>query len=108
MQELDKPGRDLRQTVQVFSFDPNVRTLADLHEGMELPGIITNITNFGCFVNVGIKENGLVHLSQLADRYVTDPNEIVHIHQHVRVKVLAIDEARKRLSLTMIGVEQKG
>lgn len=107
MQELDKPGRDLRQTVQVFSFDPNVRTLADLHEGMELPGIITNITNFGCFVNVGIKENGLVHLSQLADRYVTDPNEIVHIHQHVRVKVLAIDEARKRLSLTMIGVEQK-
>lgn len=108
MQELDKPGRDLRQTVQVFSFDPNVRTLADLHEGMELPGIITNITNFGCFVNVGIKENGLVHLSQLADRYVTDPNEIVHIHQHVRVKVLAIDEARKRLALTMIGVEQKG
>lgn len=108
MQELDKPGRDLRQTVQVFSFDPNVRTLADLHEGMELPGIITNITNFGCFVNVGIKGNGLVHLSQLADRYVTDPNEIVHIHQHVRVKVLAIDEARKRLSLTMIGVEQKG
>ena len=108
MQELDKPGRDLRQTVQVFSFDPNVRTLADLHEGMELPGIITNITNFGCFVNVGIKENGLVHLSQLADRYITDPNEIVHIHQHVRVKVLAIDEARKRLSLTMIGVEQKG
>lgn len=108
MQELDKPGRDLRQTVQVFSFDPNVRTLADLHEGMELPGIITNITNFGCFVNVGIKENGLVHLSQLADRYITDPNEIVHIHQHVRVKVLAIDEVRKRLSLTMIGVEQKG
>lgn len=108
MQELDKPGRDLRQTVQVFSFDPNVRTLADLHEGMELPGIITNITNFGCFVNVGIKENGLVHLSQLADCYITDPNEIVHIHQHVRVKVLAIDEARKRLSLTMIGVEQKG
>lgn len=108
MQELDKPGRDLRQTVQVFSFDPNVRTLADLHEGMELPGIITNITNFGCFVNIGIKENGLVHLSQLADRYITDPNEIVHIHQHVRVKVLAIDEARKRLSLTMIGVEQKG
>ena len=108
MQELDKPGRDLRQTVQVFSFDPNVRTLADLHEGMELPGIITNITNFGGFVNVGIKENGLVHLSQLADRYITDPNEIVHIHQHVRVKVLAIDEARKRLSLTMIGVEQKG
>jgi len=83
-----------------------VRTLADLHEGMELPGIVTNITNFGCFVNIGIKENGLVHLSQLADRYVADPNEVVHLHQHVRVKVLSIDAERKRLSLTMAGVEQ--
>uniref|UniRef100_UPI003FF09F64 Tex family protein n=1 Tax=Phocaeicola sp. TaxID=2773926 RepID=UPI003FF09F64 len=106
LQELDKPGRDLRQTIRVFSFDPNVRTLADLHEGMELPGIVTNITNFGCFVNIGIKENGLVHLSQLADRYVADPNEVVHLHQHVRVKVLSIDAERKRLSLTMAGVEQ--
>lgn len=106
MQELDKPGRDMRQTIKVFAFDPNVRTLADLKEGMELPGIVTNITNFGCFVNIGIKENGLVHLSQLADRYITDPNEVVSIHQHVRVKVLSIDNERKRLSLTMIGVEQ--
>ena len=106
LQELDKPGRDLRQTIRVFSFDPNVRTLTDLHEGMELPGIVTNITNFGCFVNIGIKENGLVHLSQLADRYVADPNEVVHLHQHVRVKVLSIDAERKRLSLTMAGVEQ--
>ena len=83
-----------------------MRTLADLHEGMELPGIVTYITNFGCFVNIGIKENGLVHLSQLADRYVADPNEVVHLHQHVRVKVLSIDAERKRLSLTMAGVEQ--
>ena len=83
-----------------------MRTLADLHEGMELPGIVTNITNFGCFVNIGIKENGLVHLSQLADRYVADPNEVVHLHQHVRVKVLSIDAERKRLSLTMAGLEQ--
>lgn len=106
MQELDKPGRDLRQTVRVFAFDSNVHVLADLHEGMELPGIVTNITNFGCFVNVGIKENGLVHLSQLADRYVSDPNEVVRIHQHVKVKVLSIDTERKRLSLTMVGVKQ--
>ena len=106
MQELDKPGRDLRQTVRVFAFDPNVHVLADVHEGMELPGIVTNITNFGCFVNVGIKENGLVHLSQLADRYVSDPNEVVRIHQHVKVKVLSIDTERKRLSLTMVGVKQ--
>lgn len=106
MQELDKPGRDLRQTVRVFAFDPNVHVLADVHEGMELPGIVTNITNFGCFVNVGIKENGLVHLSQLADRYVSNPNEVVRIHQHVKVKVLSIDTERKRLSLTMVGVKQ--
>ena len=106
MQELDKPGRDLRQTVRVFAFDSNVHVLADVHEGMELPGIVTNITNFGCFVNVGIKENGLVHLSQLADRYVSNPNEVVRIHQHVKVKVLSIDTERKRLSLTMVGVKQ--
>ena len=107
MQELDKPGRDRRESIQVFSFDPTVRTLADLHEGMELPGIVTNITNFGCFVDVGIKENGLVHCSQLADRYVADPTEVVRIHQHVRVKVLAVDAERKRLSLSMKGVGKK-
>ena len=106
LQELDKPGRDLRQTIRVFTFGPNVRPLADLHEGMELPGIVTNITYFGCFVNIVIKENWLVHLSQLADRYVADPNEVVHLHQHVRVKVLSSDAERKRLSLTMAGVEQ--
>lgn len=107
MQELEKPGRDPRGPIRQFEFDKNVRTLDDLREGMELPGIVGNITNFGAFVDIGIKENGLVHLSQLADRYVTDPNEIVSIHQHVRVRVLAVDSERKRIQLTMKGVEQK-
>lgn len=104
LQELDKPGRDPRQKIQVFEFDKNVRTLDDLQEGMELPGIVTNITNFGCFVDIGIKENGLVHISQLADRFVSDPTEVVRIHQHVRVKVLNIDHERKRIQLTMKGL----
>lgn len=106
LQELDKPGRDPRQKIQVFEFDKNVRTLDDLQEGMELPGIVTNITNFGCFVDIGIKENGLVHISQLADRFVSDPTEVVRIHQHVRVKVLSIDRERKRIQLTMKGLNQ--
>lgn len=104
MEELDKPGRDPRKTIEVFEFDRNVRTLDDLREGMVLPGIVGNITNFGCFVDIGIKENGLVHLSNLADRYVTHPSEVVSIHQHVRVKVLAIDRERKRIQLSMKGV----
>ena len=83
-----------------------VRTISDLREGMELPGIVGNITNFGAFVDIGIKENGLVHLSQLADRFISDPNEVVSIHQHIRVKVLSIDMDRKRIQLTMKGVEQ--
>lgn len=106
LQELDKPGRDPRQKIQVFEFDKNVRTLDDLQEGMELPGIVTNITNFGCFVDIGIKENGLVHVSQLADRFVSDPTEVVRIHQHVRVKVLSIDRERKRIQLTMKGLNK--
>lgn len=101
MQELDKPGRDPRQKIQVFEFDKNVRTIDDLQEGMELPGIVTNITNFGCFVDIGIKENGLVHISQLSDQFVSDPTSVVSIHQHVRVKVLSIDRERKRIQLTM-------
>lgn len=104
LQELDKPGRDPRQKIQVFEFDKNVRTLDDLQEGMELPGIVTNITNFGCFVDIGIKENGLVHVSQLADRFVSNPADVVRIHQHVQVKVMSIDHERKRIQLTMKGL----
>lgn len=104
LQELDKPGRDPRQKIQVFEFDKNVQTIDDLREGMELPGIINNITNFGCFVDIGIKENGLVHISQLADKFVSDPTTIVSMHQHVRVRVLSIDYERKRIQLTMKGL----
>ena len=104
MQELDKPGRDPRRKIEMFEFDKNVRTLDDLQEGMELPGIVTNITNFGCFVDIGIKENGLVHVSQLADRFISDPSTVVSIHQHVRVRVISIDRERKRIQLTMKGL----
>ena len=102
--ELDKPGRDPRQTIQVFSFDPSIHTIEDLAEGQILPGIVTNITNFGCFVDIGIKENGLVHISELADRFVSDPTQVVSIHQHVTVKVIGVDLARKRVQLSMKGV----
>lgn len=101
MEELDKPGRDPRQAIQVFAFDPSVKTIDDLKEGSVLPGIVTNITNFGCFVDVGIKENGLVHISELADRFVSDPTQVVSIHQHVKVKVLSVDRLRKRVQLSM-------
>lgn len=104
MEELDKPGRDPRQRIEVFAFDPGVKTIADLKEGQVLPGIVTNITNFGCFVDVGIKENGLVHISEMADRYISDPTEVVSIHQHVQVKVLSVDSARKRVQLSMKGI----
>lgn len=104
MEELDKPGRDPRQAIQVFSFDASVKTIEDLKEGMILPGIVTNITNFGCFVDIGIKENGLVHISELADRFVSDPTEVVSIHQHVQVKVISVDLVRKRIQLSMKAV----
>lgn len=104
MEELDKPGRDPRQTIQVFAFDPTVKTIEDLKEGQVLPGIVNNITNFGCFVDVGIKENGLVHISELADRFVSDPTQVVSIHQHVKVKVLSVDLSRKRVQLSMKGI----
>ena len=104
MEELDKPGRDPRQVIQVFSFDPTVKTIEDLKEGQILPGIVTNITNFGCFVDVGIKENGLVHISELADRFVSDPTQVVSIHQHVKVKVVSVDLVRKRVGLSMKGI----
>lgn len=101
IEELDKPGRDPRKGIKVFEFDPNIRTIEDLREGMVLPGIVTNITNFGCFVDVGIKENGLVHISELADKFVSDPTEVVSLHQHVEVKVLSVDLGRKRVQLSM-------
>lgn len=101
MDELDKPGRDPRKGIKVFEFDPNIKTIEDLREGMTLPGIVTNITNFGCFVDVGIKENGLVHVSELADRFVSDPTEVVSLHQHVEVRVLSVDTSRKRVQLSM-------
>ena len=102
LQELDKPGRDPRGPIECFEFDPNIHSIDDLREGMELPGIVNNITNFGAFVDIGIKENGLIHRSQLADRYVADPNEVVSIHQHIRVQILGIDRERKRIQLKKI------
>lgn len=105
MQELDKPGRDPRKEIKVFEFDRNVRTINDLHEGMVLPGIVGNITNFGAFVDIGIKENGLIHLSQMAERFISDPTEVVSIHQQLLVKVLSVDMDRKRIQLTLIGIE---
>lgn len=105
MQELEKPGRDPRGPIQYFEFDEKVRTINDLHEGMELPGIVGNITNFGAFVDIGIKENGLIHLSQLSDRFISDPNEVVSIHQHIRVRILSVDIERKRIALKLVGKE---
>lgn len=104
MEELDKPGRDPRQTIKVFEFDPNVKKLEDLKEGMVLPGIVTNITAFGCFVDVGIKENGLVHISEMADRFITDPTQVVSMHQHVQVRVQSVDLVRKRVQISMKGL----
>ena len=102
LEELEKPGRDPREGVKVFEFDPNVKTIADLHSGMELPGIVTNITNFGAFVDVGIKENGLIHISNMADKFISNPAEVVSLHQHVRVQVLEVDAVRKRVQLKLI------
>lgn len=101
LKELEKPGRDPRTQVQMLEFDPDIRTINDLKEGMTLPGIVTNITNFGCFVDVGIKENGLVHISELADRFVSNPTDVVSLHQHVKVRVLSVDLERKRIQLSM-------
>ena len=102
LKELEKPGLDPRQTTKVFEFDPNVKTFDDVRIGMVLPGIVNNITAFGCFVDIGIKESGLVHISQLKDGYVSDVNEVVKLHQQVQVKVIEVDTARKRISLSMI------
>ncbi len=102
LKELEKPGLDPRKAAKIFEFDPNVRSIKDLKTGMILPGIVNNITAFGCFVDVGIKESGLVHISQLKEGYVSDVNEVVKMHQHVQVKVVEVDEARKRIQLTMV------
>ena len=104
LQELEKPGRDPRSKVKLLEFDPGVRTIDDVKEGMILSGIVTNVTNFGCFVDFGIKENGLVHISELADRFVSNPTDVVALHQHVQVKVLLVDRDRKRIQLSMKGL----
>lgn len=103
MSELEKPGRDPRSQIEEFEFAAGINSIDDLRAGMTLPGIVTNITNFGAFVDVGVHQDGLVHISQLADRYVSDPNEVVKLHQHVRVKVTEVDKRRNRISLTMRG-----
>ena len=102
LKELEKPGLDPRQAAKAFAFDPNVKTFDDVRVGMVLPGIVNNITAFGCFVDIGLKESGLVHISQLKDGYVSDVNEVVKLHQQVEVKVTEVDEARHRISLSMI------
>ena len=107
MRELEKPGRDPREQIEEFEFDPNIQTVEDLQEGMELPGIVTNITNFGAFVDIGVHQDGLVHISQLSDKYVSDPTKVVRLHQHVRVRVIGIDLRRNRISLSMKGMGNK-
>lgn len=106
MAELEKPGRDPREQLEEFEFDPNVNTPDDLVEGMVLPGIVTNITNFGAFVDIGVHQDGLVHISQLADRYVSDPTQVVKLHQHVMVKVIEVDRRRNRISLSMKAIDK--
>lgn len=106
MAELEKPGRDPREQLEEFEFDPNVSTPDDLIEGMVLPGIVTNITNFGAFVDIGVHQDGLVHISQLADRYVSDPTQVVKLHQHVMVKVIEVDRRRNRISLSMKAIDK--
>ena len=104
--ELLKPGRDPRKPIKIFEFAEGIRSINDLREGMELPGIVNNITNFGAFVDLGIKESGLIHVSELADRFISDPNEIVKLQQHLMVRVKEIDIQRKRIQLSLKGVNQ--
>jgi uncharacterized protein len=105
MKELEKPGLDPRAKFEVFEFDKNVTRIEDVQEGMVLPGIVTNITAFGAFVDIGVHQDGLIHVSQMANRRVNDPNEVVHLHQHLKVKVLEVDLRRHRISLTLKGIE---
>ncbi|WP_421918471.1 Tex family protein [Marinifilum sp.] len=106
MEELEKPGRDPRTVIKVFQFKEGIYKIDQLEVGMEMPGIVTNITNFGAFVDVGVKQDGLVHISQLANRFVSDPADVVQLHQHVNVKVIEVDVARKRIQLSMKDCEQ--
>jgi uncharacterized protein len=104
MHELEKPGRDPRQQIEEFHFAQGIESVDDLQEGMQLPGIVTNITAFGAFVDIGVHQDGLVHISQLADKYVKDPNQVVKLHQHVTVRVIEIDRRRNRIALSMKGI----
>ena len=104
LKELEKPGRDPREQIQEFEFDPRVNTVDDLIEGMELPGIVTNITNFGAFVDIGVHQDGLVHISQMANRRIAHPTDIVKLHQHIHVRVIEVDRRRNRISLSMNGL----
>jgi len=101
MEELDKPGLDPRDKIEIFEFDKSIHKIEDVREGMILNGIVTNITAFGCFVDIGVKENGLVHVSQMADKFISDPSTVVTIHQHVQVRVLSVDLERKRIQLSL-------
>ena len=104
MKELEKPGRDPREQLEEFEFDKNVSTIDDLVEGMVLPGIVTNITNFGAFVDIGVHHDGLVHISQMADRRIAHPLDVVKLHQHVKVRVIEVDHRRNRISLSLKGL----
>ena len=104
MQELEKPGRDPREQLEEFEFDKNVSTVDDLVEGMILPGIVTNITNFGAFVDIGVHQDGLIHISQMANRRIAHPTDVVKLHQHLRVRVIEVDRRRNRISLSLKGV----
>jgi uncharacterized protein len=104
MNELEKPGRDPRAEIETFEFDPNVHTPEDLVSDMILPGIVTNLTKFGAFVDVGVHQDGLIHISQMADKYISDPSEVLHLHQHVKVRVIEVDRKRNRIALSLRGV----
>ena len=101
MSELDKPGRDPRSSFEMFEFDKNVRTINDVQPGMVLPGIVTNITNFGCFVDIGVHQDGLIHVSNMADHRINNPHEVVHLNQKVMVRVIGVETDRKRISLSL-------
>ncbi|MDX1721333.1 MAG: S1 RNA-binding domain-containing protein, partial [Salegentibacter mishustinae] len=102
LEELKKPGADPRAKKKPFNFDPTVKTIADLKPGMKLPGIVNNITNFGCFVDIGIKESGLIHISKLANEFISDVNTVVKLNQELEVTVLSVDEEKKRVQLSLV------